>query len=81
MAFGRIEINHQAITDHGWEPLNRKLLEYPHPLSWKNCKSISYHLEPSSLNVENAEGMAASVIDWIVREMLKNQAAKAVAEK
>ncbi len=35
----------------------------------------------SGLNVENAEGMVASVLDWIVRERDKNQAAKRVTEK
>ncbi len=68
MAFGQEEVNQQAISDHGWGPLNRKLLEHPHLLSQKCCEFASNHREFSGVNVENAEGMAALVIDRIVRE-------------
>ncbi len=31
-------------------------------------------------DIENSEGMAASIIDWIMRRRVKNKAAKAAAE-
>ncbi len=80
MAFGRVEVNKQTISHGGWEPLNRMLLEHQHLLLQKSC-DIAYPYKPSGLNVENAEGIAASVIDRIVRERVKNKAAKIAAEK
>ncbi len=46
------------------------------------CGNPTYYSakELSGLNIENAEGMVASVFDWIVRERVKHQAAKALAE-
>ncbi len=82
-AFGRVASNQRAISHRGWGPLNRKLLEHPHLVLQKisdKCSHQSSH-KLSGLNIINAEGVAASVLDRIVRERVKNEAAKQAAEK
>ncbi len=64
-AFGQVDINQMAIADHGWGPLNRKLLEHS---SLCHPNDTFSHLAQilSGLNIENADGIAASVLDWIM---------------
>ncbi len=82
-AFGRVEVNQRAISDRGWGPLNRKLLEHPHLVSDKSFENNSSQSSNvlSGLNISNAEGVAGLVLDRIVRERVKNEAAKQAAER
>ncbi len=75
-----MDINQQAIADRGWGPLNRKLLEHSSLCHHNDTFSHSSQTL-SGLNIENADGMAASVLDRIVRERVKNKSAKEAAEK
>ncbi len=82
-AFGRVEVNQRAISDRGWGPLNRKLLEHPHLVSdnsFENNSSQSSNVL-LGLNIANAEGMAGLVLDRFVKERVKNEAAKQAAER
>ncbi len=48
------------------------------------CRNPAYHSVDKlllGLNIENSDGMAASVINQIVRERVKNKATKVAAEK
>ncbi len=53
------------ISDCGWGPLNHKLVEHP-SLHSDETAYQAYSPVPSDvsvLNIKNAEGMAASVLD------------------
>ena len=78
-----MEVNQRAISDRGWGPLHRKLLEHPHLVSDKGFEKNSSQSSNVllGLNISNAEGVAGSVLDRIVRERVKNEAAKQAAER
>ena len=83
-AFGQEEANKHMIVDHGWNPLNRKLLEHP-SINDGEKPSLAYSPPPHAplppLNFEHAEGIGASVLDSIKREWAKNEGARQAALK
>ncbi len=81
IAFGRVDVDWRAIADQGWYPLNCKLVKHPglHPEEPAgDAYSINIPVLPD-INIENVEGMSASVLDKIVWERLKNNAAAEAA--
>ncbi len=77
-SFGQKEVNMHAISDREWGPLNRKLVEHP-SLNPDKTADQAYSPVPvdiSALNIKNSEGMAASVLDRIERERVKNKGKK-----
>ncbi len=78
-----MEVNRQAIAKQGWNPLNQKLVEHLSLLSKETAADAYSHKAPnlSDVNIEKAEGMAASVLDEIFRERMKSNAAADAAKK
>jgi len=82
-AFGQVAINQQAISDHGWGPLNQELPKHPQPVLQKSVERDSSQSSDklSGLNITIAEGVTVSLLDWVVRARVKNKAAKQEGDK
>jgi len=91
-SFGNLQGNMKAVSDRGWFPPNRKLLEHPSLIN----DAASEHAVPSSadtsssstscamtltLNIGGEEGMTATVLDRMLTERARSEGAKKAGEK
>jgi hypothetical protein len=87
-SYGSINSNLNALADPGWNPPNRKLLEHKELID-DSVAPITENLltEATSNNLEQHnilnihQGMAATVLDWMIAEHARSSPAKSTADE
>jgi len=72
--FRNVEGNKKAVSDRGWYPLSRKLLDHPSLVDDTNEEYSSSSSSVMTLHVTQENEMAVTVLDHVLAERARSQA-------